>query len=486
MGSLVQDIRLAFRVLLANRGFAAATLLTVALGVGGTAAVFSVVYGVLLRPLPYDEPERLVRLWEVHPGANAPFGEAVLSAPTYRAWSTSSDSLEAMGSYATGEFDVTGAGAARRVPGVQVTPSLFHVLRTAPAVGRLFTEADAERGAAPVVVLAYATWQERFGGNPDVIGRRLTIDGVDHRIVGVVRSGFSFPRPVVGTEGRNEVELHVPFEAAEADPDARVVGVVRAVARLAAAATAVQAEVEGTAHARSVGRPFADLVFGEGAPVEVRVRSVADQMTANVRPALLLLVAGAGLLLAIACANVTNLLLSRMSTRAREFATRAALGARRRRLLRQVVTESVVFSLVGGVLGLFLGWVCTTTVRSLAPEDFPRLQDIRVDMWFLAAGGIVAVFVGSIAAVLPALRQTGVDLVGAMQVGGIRSMGNAGRRLRETLVAVEVALAVVLLVGGTLFARSFVTLLRVDAGFDAANVLVADIHVPEGSHPHRR
>ena len=192
MGTLVQDIRLAFRVLLANRGFAAATLLTVALGVGGTAAVFSVIHGVLLRPLPYDESERLVRVWEVHPGATAPFREAVLSVPTYRAWSTSSESLEAIGSYYTGEFDVTGAGPARRVRGVQVTPSLFRVLRATPAVGRLFNEADADRGAAPVVVLAYATWQERFGGDPNVIDRRLTIEGVDHRIVGAVPPGFSF------------------------------------------------------------------------------------------------------------------------------------------------------------------------------------------------------------------------------------------------------------------------------------------------------
>ena len=485
MGTLVQDIRLAFRVLLANRGFAAATLLTVALGVGGTAAVFSVIHGVLLRPLPYDESERLVRVWEVHPGATAPFRDAVLSVPTYRAWSTSSESLEAIGSYYTDEFDVTGAGAARRVRGVQVTPSLFRVLRATSAVGRLFNEADAERGAAPVVVLAYATWQERFGGDPNVMDRRLTIEGVDHRIVGVVPPGFSFPRPLAGAEGQSEVGLYTPFKVPEVDPEAKVIGVVQAIARLADAATAVQAEVEGTAHARGVGRPFADVVFGDGAPVEVRVRSMVEQMTANVRPALLLLVVGAGLVLAIACANVTNLLLSRVSTRAREFATRAALGADRRRLLRQVVTESVVFSLVGGVLGLFVGWVFTTAVRSLAPEDFPRLQDIRVDMWFLAAGGVAAVLVGSIVGVLPALRQTGVDLSSAIQVGGIRSMGNAGRRLRETLVVAEVALAIVLLVGGALLARSFVTLLSVDAGFDAANVLVADIHVPEGSHETR-
>ena len=455
MGPLVQDIRLAFRVLLANRGFAAATLLTVALCVGGTTAVFSVVYGVLLRPLPYDESERLVRLWEVHPGATAPFREAVLSVPTYRAWSTSSESLDAIGSYYTDEFDVTGAGAARRVRGVQVTPSLFRVLRAMPAVGRLFNEADAERGAAPVVVLAYTTWQERFGGDPNVIDRRLTIDGVDHLIVGVVPSGFSFPRPLVGAEGQSAVRLYTPFTVPEVDPEAKVIGVVQAIARLADTETAVQAEVEGTAYARGVGRPFADVVFGEGAPVEVRVRSMVEQMTANVRPALLLLVVGAGLVLAIACANVTNLLLSRVSTRAREFATRAALGAGRRRVLQQIVTESVVFSLVGGVLGLFVGWVFTTAVRSLAPEDFPRLQDIRVDMWFLAAGAVVAVFVGSIVGVLPALRQTGVDLVSAIQVGGIRSMGNAGRRLRETLVVVEVALAIVLLVGGRTLGAQF-------------------------------
>ena len=166
---------------------------------------------------------------------------------------------------------------------------------------------------------------------------------------------------------------------------------------------------------------------------------MVEQMTANVRPALLLLVFGAGLLLAIACANITNLLLSRVSTRAREFATRAALGAGRRRLLRQVLTESVMFSLVGGVLGLLVGWVLTAAVQSLAPADLPRLQDIRVDMSFLVAGGAVAVLVGSIAGVLPALRQTGVDLATAIQVGGNRSMGSAGRGLRETFVAVEVA-----------------------------------------------
>ena len=239
MGTLVQDIRLAFRVLLANRGFAAATLLTVALGVGGTAAVFSVIYGVLLRPLPYDESERLVRVWEVHPGATAPFRGAALSVPTYRAWSTSSESLEAIGSYYTDEFDVTGAGAARRVRGGQVTPSLFQVLRATPAVGRLFDEADAERGAAPVVVLAYATWQERLGGDPSLIDSRLTIDGVDHRIVGVVPPGFSFPAPMVGAEGQSRVGFYTPFKVPEVDPAAKVVGAVQAIARLADGATGV-------------------------------------------------------------------------------------------------------------------------------------------------------------------------------------------------------------------------------------------------------
>ena len=263
LDDLRTDMRIGLRgLILSNRGFAAATLLTVALGVGGTAAVFSVIYGVLLRPLPYDESARLVRLWEVHPGANAPFREAVLSVPTYRAWSTSSESLEAIGAYYTDEFDVTGAGAARRMRGVQVTPSLFQVLRATPAVGRLFNEDDAERGSAPVVVLAYTTWQERFGGDPNVIDRRLTIDGVDHRIVGVVPPGFSFPRPVVGAEGQSDVGLYTPFKMPEVRPEAKVVGVVQAIARLADAATAVQAEVEGTARARGVGRPFADLVFG--------------------------------------------------------------------------------------------------------------------------------------------------------------------------------------------------------------------------------
>ena len=470
----LRNVKQAWRLLARNRGFAVATLATIALGVGGTAAVFSVVYGVLLRPLPYVEPEQLVRLWEVHPGANAPIPGAPLSRQTYHAWAESATTLQGIGSYRVRESSVTGAGVARRARGTRVTPSLLDLLRAAPAIGRLFVEGDAEQGAEPVVVLAHQTWRTWFAGDAGALGRRVAIDDVDHRVVGVMRDGFDFP-----PDGRNEVAFYTPFAVPLVDPEADVISMVAAIARLAPGTTAAQAEAEGTAYARAVDRPFSELVFGEGGPVEVRVRSLVDQMTMSVRPALVMLTVGVGLVLLVACANVANLLLARQSGRSRELAIRAALGAGRGRLARQLLTESLVISLLGGALGLGAGWVMTVAVPALAPAGFPRVGDIRVDVGFLVAALVAAVFVGAAAGTLPALRHSRVALAPSMQAGGARAAGSSGGGLRRGLLVVESALAVVLLVGAALFARSLVALLDVDAGYDPANVLVADVSISE-------
>ena len=470
----IRNVEHAWRLLARNRGFAVATLATIALGVGGTAAVFSVVYGVLLRPLPYVEPDQLVRLWEVHPGANAPIPGAPLSRQTYHAWAESATTLQGIGSYLVRERSVTGAGVARRARGTRVTPSLLELLRASPAIGRLFVEGDAEPGAEPVVVLAHQTWRTWFAGDAGALGRRVTIDDVDHRVVGVMREGLDFP-----PDGRNDVAFYTPFAVPPVDPEANVISMVAAIARLAPGTTAAQAEAEGTAYARAVDRPFSELVFGEGGPVEVRVRSLVDQITMTVRPALVMLTVGVGLVLLIACANVANLLLARQSGRSRELAIRAALGAGRGRLARQLLTESLVISLLGGALGLGAGWVMTVAVPALAPADFPRVGDIRVDVGFLVAALVAAVFVGAAAGTLPALRYSRVALAPSMQAGGARAVGPSGRGLRRGLLVVESALAVVLLVGAALFARSLVALLDVDAGYDPADVLVADVSVSE-------
>jgi predicted permease len=352
------------------------------------------------------------------------------------------------------------------------------VLRISPAAGRFFSEADAQPRSAPVVVLAYATWRDRFGGDPAAIGKRLAIGNVDHMIIGIAPSGFEFP----GHEGSwsdspRETAFYTPFVVQEMERGANVLGLIDAIARLTPAATIAQAEAEGTANARSVARPDADLVFGTGGAVEVRVRSMVDHMTRGVQPALVVLAAGIGALLLIACANVANLFLSRGMDRARELAVRAALGAGRRRLLRQLLTESVVISLTGSALGIFVGWALTAALPAFAPSSFPRLDDVHVDGWFLTAAALTTVFVGTVSGVLPAARSSRVDLNVMKHAGGGRSVGRSGGRMGRILLVVEAALAVVLLIGATLLARSFVRLVQVDLGYESAHVLTADVYV---------
>src|SRR4029453_6532461 len=272
METFVRDVRHTFRVLSANRGFAVAAAITIALAVGGTAALCSVIDGVLLRPLPYPEPDRVVRMWEVHPGAQPGISGSLLSHPTYLSWSRSSTSLREIAAFRGTDYTVTVPGGAQRLRGTRVTPSLFRVLRVSPHIGRFFTEADAEEGAAPVVVLGHSLWRDSFGADPEVLNRSLTIDDVNHRIVGIAPPGFAFPEKHVGLrDDRREVTLYTPYAVRTQVAGAKVIDILNAVARLEPGATIAQAEAEGTAHARTVERPLAELIFGKGRPVEVRV-----------------------------------------------------------------------------------------------------------------------------------------------------------------------------------------------------------------------
>ncbi len=486
MDTLVQDVRHALWALRRSPGFAAAGLLTLALGIGATTAVFSVIYGVLLRPLPYPGSERIVRLSEEHPGAVSPLSAPMLSNLTYYAWAQPR-TIEQLAAYRYDEFTVSLHDGGARLVGARVTPSLFPLLGQSPAAGRFFVSGEGREGTDKIVVLSDRVWHERFNADPSVIGRVIPIDGEPHQVVGVTRPGFYFPD--------RDTLLWAPMDVPPPSPDAVAgkqgrLSVLRALARLKPGISTAQAEAEGTAAARRTIRPMAaTLLFGVGGPPVVHVRGLVEEMTARIRPALLVLAAAVVCVLLIACANVANLFLSRGVARQRELTVRAAIGASRARLTRQLLTESLVLSAIGGALGLALAWALVRLIPAFASSDFPRLDDVAIDVrvvGFTAAAAIVTALISGIA---PALRGARVDLAESLHggdgatAGGFR--GRRARRLRDGLLIAESAFAVVLLVAATLLARSFVKLTHVDAGYTPQHVLAAEIYVPGGDAPAR-
>jgi putative ABC transport system permease protein len=465
--TLFQDIRLALRHMGRQKGFTLAALVSLALGIGANAALFSVVYGVLMRPLPYPQADRLIRLSEFHPGATSGVSGPLFTNFTYHAW-TDPKSIEGLAGFSTERFtDTTGAEPVK-VAGASVTPSTFRLLRVQPSLGRLPIEADAAESATPVVVLSEGFWKERFGGDASAIGKTLTLDGKTHTIVGVAPAGFYFPE----REGR--LWTTMPMPRGSADPRNQSIWIFGAIARLKPGFTPQQAAEEGTLAARSVARPpVADALFGKGEPVALRSETILSEMTARVRPALVVFAVGVGFILLIACANVASLQLTRGVSRQREIAVRTALGASRGRLVRQLVTESLVLSLCGGALGLALGKALLAILPSLAPARFPRLEDVALDGLAVAFTLGVSVLAGLVSGLLPALRSSQLGLVPALREGSGASAGAATQALRNGLVAAEAALAVLLLIGAGLLLRSFSQLVQVDPGYESSHVLIA-------------
>jgi predicted permease len=468
MGGLLQDAKQAFKSLSRRPGLAATGIGTLALGIGAASALFSIVYGVLVRPLPYPEPDRLVRVSEVHPGGNAPISAALLSTLTYAAWSGSSKTLEGLAEHSSDSYTLTLGGESSRVPGASVSPSLFPLLRVSPALGRFFEPDDAKPGAAAVVVISSSFWRDRFGSDPGAVGKSLLLDGTPSTIVGVAPAEFAFPD--------REAFLYTPFVPADDGFD-----VVSVIARLAPGASLAQAAAEGTAAARRQTRGLlADLVFGKGGPVEVRVAGVADEMTSRVRPALLVLAVGVGTLLLAACANVANLLLSHGVARQRELAVRAALGAGPGRLVRLLLTESLLVASAGGALGLLLGWSFIRVLPALAPASFPRLDAVELDARVVGFGLLASLVCGLVAGAVPAMRGGRMALRAPTKDGDLGATSRRGGLLSNGLLAAEAALAVVLLVFGGLLARSFLSLMSVDGGYEPKNVLTARLYLPPG------
>lgn len=468
MGSLRQDLRHAVRSLLRHKSIAAAAVLTLALGLGVGTALYSVVDGVLLRPLPYPESEQLVRVFEQHPDAKPILQGQMLSDVTLDAW-TDMRTLEGIGRYSHRTFTWSTPEGAIRVEGGALAPALPRLLRVAPHRGRFFNDSEGEAGADQVVVLGYDLWVERFGARDAAVGEYIRLDDKEHLIIGVAPPRFAFPSP--------ETRLWTPFARPVREPGS--VYVSEAIGRLRPGATPEQVEIEGTAVARSVARPMVtEMLFGRGGrPVEVRAVRLLDHVTAGVRPALTALGAGVLLVLCIACANVANLLLTYGLARRRELAVRAALGAPSGRLIRLLLLESLVLALAGVGLGLVFAWFVIDAVPALVPESVPRLENVSMNARVVFAGMAAAFAAALVSGLVPAWRSSRVDLALAQRDDDGRSAGLASTRLRFVLLVGEAALALVLIVGAGLLVRSVNALVGVDSGYDPSNVLVARVVV---------
>jgi predicted permease len=471
---MLRDIRLSVRTLARHKGFTLAALSTLTLAIGVTTTVFSIVDGVLLRPLPYSEPDRIVRLSEQRAGGTPVFSGQPFSNVTYHAWMPSARTIGPIASCDGYTFTV-GFDEPVRVRGAWASPELFEILRIAPQIGRFFTGDDVVQGAPGVVVLSDGLWAERFGRSADAIGRTLTLDGRPFLVVGVAPRGFAFPE--------NATQLWVVARSLpppRGGRDGRIQVTGGALARLAPGSTPADAAAEGTAAARGVEWPSATGFFlGQGGPVEIRVKTLADDLTEHVKPALLVFLAGVGCLMLMACANVAHLFLSRGVARERELAVRTALGASRFGLIRQALTESIIIATAGGVIGMAAALACVRLLPIITPERFPRLDAVHIGWRSVVFAAAVSLAAGVLSGLTPALRSGRTGLVGCLRESG---GGTASRRtiaFRALLLASEAALAVMLVVAATLLGRSFARLLDVEPGFDRRQVLASRIHLSE-------
>ncbi|MGD8869183.1 MAG: ABC transporter permease [Gemmatimonadales bacterium] len=474
MNSVWQDIRQTLRMVRRSPGFTLAAVLTVALGVGATSAIFSVVDGVLLRSFPYSDPDRLVVVWERNLALGLPY--MVVAPPNYADWRDQNSVFEGMGAFTFRRVILESETESDVVHGARVTAGALSLMGATPILGRSFAERDDREGSDPVVVLSYGSWQNRFGGDANVVGRTIRLDGRSHEVIGVMPKDFQFPPPVVleGAIPTEQTELWIPF-AMDMDGGSRGQHFMTVIARLrddVSLATG-QSEMNTIANRLQQDHPSTNADWG------ITLTPLSRQVLGDVSVQLLILLGAVSLVLLIASVNVTNLLLARGTTRLKEFALRASLGAQRGRLVRQLLTESLVLSLLGGLAGLALAYWGSNALVQLAPADIPRLSEVGLDVRVLSFTLIVSVLTGALVGLAPAFQGTGEDLSDRLREGGRGGAESRGRgRLRSTLVVTEIGMSLVLLVGAGLLIRSFVNLSGVDVGFQSVDRATLRVTLP--------
>ncbi len=463
---LPQDLQYAARLFRKSPGFVAIAVLTLALGIGANTTLFSVVNGVLLNPLPYPHSGQLVAVYGKTPG----FDQGPVVYLNFLDWQRDTRTFSSMALYRNQDYNVTGTAEAERLSGYMISAGFFSTLGVQPILGRTFRPDDDQVGAAPVVILGGGLWRRKFGSSPDVIGKSLTLNGTSYTIVGVIPPGFTFYG--------HDRDVYTPIGQWN-DPsfrDRRISVSAHAIGRLKPGVTLPQAQADMDVVARNLAAafPVADKEAG------ITLVSMKEDIVGNVQPFLLVLLAAVGFLLLIACANVANLLLARSMGRSREFAVRAALGAGHLRVIRQLLTESVLLAGLGGTLGLLFAFCGAKAVLNTLPGTLPRVEEISLDGRVLLFTLALSLFAAIVFGLAPALKGSRVNVMEILKESGRGSIG-ARHRLQRIFVAIEVAMALVLLIGAGLMLRSLSALWRVNPGFNPSHAITFSLSMPSSS-----
>jgi putative ABC transport system permease protein len=471
MNSIIKDIRFAIRGLLKHQGFTAIAVVTLALGIGGSTSIFTVVNAALLRGLPYKSPDRLYHLWEQTPKQEFPKRE--FSYPDYQDYQQN-NVFEGLAAYSGGGAILSGQGDPESLNAPRVNAAFFSVLGVEPLLGRTFQNGEDNQNGPRVTVLTYGLWQRRFGADPGIIGRGLTINGESYTVIGVLPASFQF--------ALRSADLFLPYQPTQGQLTRRYMHGTNLIGRLKPGKTAEEAQSELNLIAGRIEQQFNDSHAG----VKARVVPLQEEIVGNVRPILLVLLGAVGFVLLIACANVASLLLTRSIARQKEVAIRSALGASRWRVIRQLLTESILLSLAGGVAGLLIAYWGVPALVAVLPQSqlsaMPFLTSLHIDTGILAFSVALSLLTGLIFGLAPALQSSKLDLNEALKEGGRQTSAGAGHRLRSAMVVTEIALAVVLLVGAGLMMKSLLRLLQTNIGFQTENLLTMTVILPPAKY----
>jgi putative ABC transport system permease protein len=464
METLLRDIRYGVRTLFSNRTFTIVAIVALALGIGANTAIFSVVNAVLLQPLQFEQPNQLVMVWE----KRLQLGRLrnPVSPPDFNDWRAQNKVFEDMAAFSSQGFNLATSGEPERIQGAGVSPSLFSILRAQPRLGRFFGSDDDKPNTDPVVVISSGIWQRSMGSDPDIVGKTMRLNDKPYTIIGVTPDDFAFPN--------RRSEVWVPLILSPQDANNRGGHSLMVIARLKPEVTLQEARTEMDSIAAQLEQQYPNPNTGHGA----NVFPLYEEVVADARPALLVLLGAVGFVLLIACANVANLLFARSASRSREIAIRTALGARRARIVRQLLTESILLAIAGGIIGVLLALWGLDLLLAIGEDSIPRASEIKLDGWALGFSLLTSIGTGLLFGLVPALQVSRPDMNEALKEGSRSASGSIRRnKTRSLFVVSQVAICLVLLIGAGLMIKSFGKLVGVSPGFNPENVLAMNISI---------